>query len=105
MATKPRGGGLKALVAGPIRRELFCGFPYRICIVHVKGKLVNNNNNRICSKDVECFGEDTCYSLAFGVPAILMGVATIIIFLGTLIKFVIVLNKVMKLDIFLGIKS
>ena len=23
MATKPRGGGLKALVAGPLRKELF----------------------------------------------------------------------------------
>ena len=27
MATKPRGGGLKASVAGPLRKELFCGFP------------------------------------------------------------------------------
>ena len=27
MATKPRGGGLKALVARPLRKELFCGFP------------------------------------------------------------------------------
>ena len=26
MATKP-GGGAKALVAGPQRKELFCGFP------------------------------------------------------------------------------
>ena len=26
MATKPRGG-LKALVAGPVRKELFCGLP------------------------------------------------------------------------------
>ena len=33
-------------------------------------------------KDVECFGDDTCYSLAFGVPAILMFVATIIIIVG-----------------------
>ena len=28
ISTKPRGGGLKALVAGPLRKELFfCGFP------------------------------------------------------------------------------
>ena len=27
-------------------------------------------------------GEDTCYSLAFGVPAILMAVATVIFVLG-----------------------
>ena len=33
-------------------------------------------------QDVECFGDDTCYSLAFGVPAILMFVATIIIIVG-----------------------
>ena len=33
-------------------------------------------------QDVECFGDDTCYSLAFGVPAILMFVATLIIIMG-----------------------
>ena len=33
-------------------------------------------------KDVNCFGDDTCYSLAFGVPAILMGVATVILVIG-----------------------
>ena len=26
MTTKPRGGG-KALVVGPLKKELFCGFP------------------------------------------------------------------------------
>ena len=31
---------------------------------------------------MECFGDDTCYSLAFGVPAALMGVATILLVLG-----------------------
>ena len=31
MATKPRGGGLKSLVAGPLRKEhFFCGFPRQI---------------------------------------------------------------------------
>ena len=29
-----------------------------------------------------CFGEDTCYSLAFGVPAILMLIATIFFVVG-----------------------
>ena len=33
-------------------------------------------------EDVPCFGEDTCYSLAFGVPAILMLVATIFFVIG-----------------------
>ena len=36
----------------------------------------------IFREDVECFGDDTCYSLAFGVPAALMGVATILLVLG-----------------------
>jgi hypothetical protein len=31
---------------------------------------------------VKCFGDDTCYSLAFGIPAILMAVATVIIIVG-----------------------
>ena len=31
---------------------------------------------------MECFGDDTCYSLAFGIPAILMAVATVIIVVG-----------------------
>ena len=31
----------------------------------------------ILREDVECFGEDTCYSLAFGIPAILMAIATV----------------------------
>ena len=33
-------------------------------------------------EDVHCFGEETCYSLAFGVPAILMGVATVFFVVG-----------------------
>ena len=33
-------------------------------------------------QDVQCFGDDTCYSLAFGVPAALMLIATIILVLG-----------------------
>ena len=35
-----------------------------------------------CRQDVHCFGDDTCYSLAFGVPAILMAVATVILVIG-----------------------
>ena len=34
-------------------------------------------------QDVECFGDDTCYSLAFGIPAILMLIATVVIIIGT----------------------
>ncbi len=33
-------------------------------------------------QDVKCFGDDTCYSLAFGVPALLMLVATVILVMG-----------------------
>eukprot|EP00055_Hartaetosiga_balthica_P013406 m.68744 g.68744 ORF g.68744 m.68744 type:complete len:809 (+) comp8256_c1_seq1:40-2466(+) len=32
--------------------------------------------------DVHCFGEDECYSLAFGVPAILLAVATVVFVIG-----------------------
>ncbi len=33
-------------------------------------------------QDVHCFGEDTCYSLAFGVPALLMVVSTCVLVAG-----------------------
>lgn len=33
-------------------------------------------------EDVGCFGDDTCYSLAFGIPALLMFVATVILIIG-----------------------
>ena len=33
MATKPGGGAIKALVAGPLRKDFFCGFPYGIMVV------------------------------------------------------------------------
>ena len=36
----------------------------------------------ILREDVECFGDTTCYSLAFGVPAALMAVAPVIIIAG-----------------------
>ena len=32
MATKPKGGGVKALVAGPLKKEL-CGFPNKIFFI------------------------------------------------------------------------
>lgn len=46
------------------------------------GSLISTILTPIIREDVECFGDDTCYSLAFGVPAILMGVATVIIIIG-----------------------
>merc|ERR1719232_1573385 len=46
------------------------------------GSLISTVLTPILREDVECFGDDTCYSLAFGVPAILMFVATIIIIMG-----------------------
>ena len=33
-------------------------------------------------QDIQCFGDDTCYSLAFGVPAVLMLIATVILVIG-----------------------
>jgi len=46
------------------------------------GSLIGTALTPYLREDVECFGEDTCYSLAFGVPAILMGIATVIIIMG-----------------------
>ena len=31
---------------------------------------------------MHCFGDDTCYSLAFGIPAILMALATVLLVMG-----------------------
>jgi solute carrier family 15 oligopeptide transporter 1 len=46
------------------------------------GSLISTILTPAIREDVECFGDDTCYSLAFGIPAILMAVATVIIILG-----------------------
>ena len=36
----------------------------------------------LLSNDVKCFGEDSCYSLAFGTAAIIMLIAAIVLILG-----------------------
>lgn len=36
------------------------------------GSLISTTLTPILREDVQCFGEDSCFSLAFGVPAILM---------------------------------
>jgi len=46
------------------------------------GSLISTVLTPAIREDVECFGDDTCYSLAFGIPAILMLVATVIIIIG-----------------------
>ena len=46
------------------------------------GSLISTFFTPIFRKDIHCFGEDTCYSLAFGVPAILMAISTIILVIG-----------------------
>jgi len=46
------------------------------------GSLISTFLTPAIREDVECFGDDTCYSLAFGIPAILMLVATVIIIIG-----------------------
>lgn len=45
------------------------------------GSLISTLLTPILRESVACFGEDTCYSLAFGVPAVLM-VVSILIFVG-----------------------
>jgi solute carrier family 15 oligopeptide transporter 1 len=39
------------------------------------GSLISTFITPILREDVQCFGDDTCYPLAFGVPALLMIVA------------------------------
>ena len=46
------------------------------------GALISTFVTPILRQDVKCFGDDTCYSLAFGVPAFLMLAATVILVIG-----------------------
>ncbi len=46
------------------------------------GALISTFITPVFRQDVKCFGDDTCYSLAFGVPALLMLIATVILVLG-----------------------
>ncbi|XP_073830928.1 peptide transporter family 1 isoform X2 [Musca autumnalis] len=46
------------------------------------GSLISTTVTPILREDVHCFGEKECYSLAFGVPAILMAVSIVIFVLG-----------------------
>ncbi|XP_034118641.1 peptide transporter family 1 isoform X1 [Drosophila albomicans] len=46
------------------------------------GSMISTTVTPILRADVHCFGEDDCYSLAFGVPAILMVVSMLIFVAG-----------------------
>ncbi|KAI9551403.1 hypothetical protein GHT06_021736 [Daphnia sinensis] len=46
------------------------------------GSLISTFITPILREDVQCFGDDTCYPLAFGVPALLMIVAVVIFIAG-----------------------
>ncbi|XP_054275603.1 peptide transporter family 1-like isoform X2 [Macrosteles quadrilineatus] len=46
------------------------------------GSLLSTYLTPVLRHDVQCFGEDTCFPLAFGVPALLMVIALIIFLLG-----------------------
>ena len=46
------------------------------------GSFISTIVTPILREDVECFGDTTCYSLAFGVPAAIMAIALVIIVLG-----------------------
>lgn len=46
------------------------------------GSLIGTFMTPILREDVHCFGDDSCFSLAFGVPGVLMAVAVIIIVVG-----------------------
>ncbi len=67
-------------------------------------------------EDVECFDEDTCFALAFGVPAGLMVVATVILIIGkplyvlkppqgNILSQVFRCIKVKKISLYLGIED
>lgn len=47
------------------------------------GSLISTFITPIFRKDIKCFGDDTCYPLAFGVPAVLMLVALIVFLAGS----------------------
>ena len=46
------------------------------------GALLSTFVTPILRQDVKCFGDDTCYSLAFGIPAFLMLLATVVLVMG-----------------------
>jgi len=46
------------------------------------GSLISTALTPILRQDVKCFGDDSCFSLAFGVPAVLMAIATVILVVG-----------------------
>ena len=46
------------------------------------GSFISTIVTPILREDVHCFGDKTCYSLAFGVPAALMAIALVIIIMG-----------------------
>ena len=46
------------------------------------GSLIGTFMTPILREDVHCFGDDSCFSLAFGVPGVLMAVAVIFILVG-----------------------
>lgn len=46
------------------------------------GSFVSTAITPILREDIPCFGKDDCYSLAFGVPAVLMAVSIVIFVLG-----------------------
>ncbi|XP_067640963.1 peptide transporter family 1-like [Eurosta solidaginis] len=46
------------------------------------GSLISTTVTPILREDVSCFGENECYSLAFGVPAVLMATSMVIFIVG-----------------------
>ncbi|XP_065363169.1 peptide transporter family 1 isoform X1 [Calliphora vicina] len=46
------------------------------------GSLISTTVTPILREDVHCFGQKECYSLAFGVPAVLMAVSIVVFVLG-----------------------
>ncbi|GAV02681.1 hypothetical protein RvY_13217 [Ramazzottius varieornatus] len=82
-------GGIKPCVAAygadqfkpgqEVQRETF--FSYFYFAINA-GSLISTFATPILRSDVQCFGSKSCYSLAFGVPAILMAVALVLFLIG-----------------------
>ncbi|GJQ78756.1 hypothetical protein Trydic_g2790 [Trypoxylus dichotomus] len=52
------------------------------------GSLISTTVTPILREDVHCFGDDSCYSLAFGVPGVLMITSIVIFVLGKPLYFI-----------------
>jgi dipeptide/tripeptide permease len=73
-------GSLLSTIITPILREVPLAFLHRTSGTHTKFFQAYLSSNLVVQE--KCFGEDSCFSLAFGIPALLMAAATVVIIAG-----------------------